>query len=204
MTIFDNVFGNWIQIIDNKNNLTIEDYGYNTGVVDGTTDNHCTDCVAINKCYFKNEKDKKPSRTYKMPHAYYLSQDTLPGLYHVGCHCEELSAELPNTDAIKLIVPSSKIDYMYSKKASWIKAMGYHEPDYETFTQMLLQKTKEAYFWGKYYIVDWTKYGCKINLKIDVSGINEKIGKTYKIITNYMVFPNGQLKMNTPIGGWQK
>lgn len=39
---------------------------------------------------------------------------------------------------------------------------------------------------------------------IDIPGANEKLGKTYKIESNYMIFPNGKLKMNTPIGGWQK
>ena len=32
----------------------------------------------------------------------------------------------------------------------------------------------------------------------------EKEGKIYKLKTNYMVFPNGKIKMNTPIGGWQE
>lgn len=32
----------------------------------------------------------------------------------------------------------------------------------------------------------------------------KKKGKNYKIETNYMIFPNWKLKMNTPIGGWQK
>ena len=37
-----------------------------------------------------------------------------------------------------------------------------------------------------------------------MSGANEKAGKTYAIKSNYMIFPNGKLKMNTPVGGWQK
>ncbi len=31
MSIFDNILGNWIQIIDEKNDLTIESYKYDTG-----------------------------------------------------------------------------------------------------------------------------------------------------------------------------
>ena len=60
------------------------------------------------------------------------------------------------------------------------------------------------YFYGNYYIENHTNYGCKINLKVDMPGINEKSGKIYNLKTNYMIFPNGKLKMNTPIGGWQK
>jgi hypothetical protein len=65
-------------------------------------------------------------------------------------------------------------------------------------------KQKKASFYGNYYIEDISKYGCKINLKITIPGNNEKQGKNYKIETNYMVFPHKKLKMNTPIGGWQK
>ena len=68
----------------------------------------------------------------------------------------------------------------------------------------MLTKTREAYFYGNYYIQSLTNYGCKINLQIDIPGINEKSGKVYKIETNYMIFPEGKIKMNTPIGGWQK
>ena len=82
--------------------------------------------------------------------------------------------------------------------------MGYYEKDNEIFVDRLLQKTKEAYFYGQYYIINHTNFGCKINLNIDIPGNNEKKDKTYKLTTNYMIFPNGKLKMNTPIGGWQK
>ena len=57
MNELDGVIGNWIQIIDDKNEITIEDYGYETGIIEGTTENHCVKCVAVNKCWFKNEKN---------------------------------------------------------------------------------------------------------------------------------------------------
>ena len=60
MSVFVNILGNWIQVVDNQNNITIEDYGYDTGVIEGTTKNHCVKCVAVNKCCFKNEENKKP------------------------------------------------------------------------------------------------------------------------------------------------
>ena len=39
MRVFDNYLGNWIQIIDNKNEITIEKYRFDTGIIEGTTDN---------------------------------------------------------------------------------------------------------------------------------------------------------------------
>jgi len=205
MDTFKNIIGNWIQVVDDQNNLTIEDYGYDTGVIEGTTDNHCVKCVAVNKCYFKNEKDKKPERfdTENIPILDLILKGLMPGLYHPNCHCKEIPTELLNFDDIRLIIPEGKIGYMFLKKGDWIRAMGYYEQDSNLFIQTLIQKSKEAYFLGNYYIVNHTKYGCKINLNIDIPGINEKNTKIYKIKTNYMIFPNGKLKMNTPIGGWQ-
>ncbi len=82
--------------------------------------------------------------------------------------------------------------------------MGYEESNFNEFVEILKQKTKEAYFYGNYYNVNHTKHGYKINLNIEIPGKNEKIGKVYKVKTNYMIFTNGKIKMNTPLGGWQK
>ena len=206
MNVFKNLLGNWIQIIDDQNEITIENYGYDTGIIEGTTANHCIKCVAVNKCWFKNEKNKKPERFNYTGIDFIdtIIKGLLPGLYHFRCHCKEISIQPTNFEEIELIVPNGKIPYLFKSKGDWVNAMGYHESDYNTFLNVLLNKTKQAYFYGKYYIENITKYGCKINLMIDIPGANEKLGKTYKIESNYMIFPNGKLKMNTPIGGWQK
>lgn len=90
MDIIKNYLGSWIRVDDNKNNITIENYGYDTGIIEGTTENHCVKCVALNKCYFKNEKNKKPE-----PMIYsnieilnFIFKGLFPGLYHINCHCK--------------------------------------------------------------------------------------------------------------------
>lgn len=62
MSVFENLLVNQVQIIDDRNETTIENYGYDTGIIEGTTANHCSKCVAVNKCWFKNEKFKKPEK----------------------------------------------------------------------------------------------------------------------------------------------
>lgn len=205
MSILKNVLENWIQIVDYENKTTIDDYGYDTGVIEGTTGNHCIKCVAVNQCYFKDEKSKKPEifDITGIKVLDILINGLTPGLYHPFCHCVETPTYIEQIDEICLIVPPSKIEYLFRKKLEWVKAMGYYENDRDMFVKMLLQKTKEAYFYGNYYIEGLSKYGCKINLKLTIPGYNNKKGKDYKIETNYMVFPNKKLKMNTPIGGWQ-
>ena len=205
MSIFDELFGNWIQIIDDQNDVTIDDYGYDTGVIEGTTENHCVKCVAVNKCWFKDEIDKKPKK-FDITGINLLDSivnGILPGLYHFRCHCNEIPVMPFSINQIQLIVPEGKIAYLFSSKMDWINAMGYHLDDFNYFVDVLLQNTKQSYYYGKYFVQDLTKYGCKINIMVEIPGINEKIGKIYKIKTNYMVFPYGKLKMNTPIGGWQ-
>ena len=46
----ERLFDNWIQVVDPLNNITIENYGYETGVIEGTTDNHCVKCTSANYC----------------------------------------------------------------------------------------------------------------------------------------------------------
>lgn len=58
MNVFKNIIGNWIQVSDKGTTLTIEDFGYNTGIIEGSTKNHCIKWVAVNQCCFKNEKRK--------------------------------------------------------------------------------------------------------------------------------------------------
>ncbi|MBQ8451753.1 MAG: hypothetical protein IJ538_03140 [Clostridia bacterium] len=100
-----------------------------------------------------------------------------------------------------MLVSEGKKNWLIKDKIDWIKSFGYH--DVNAFVNTLLHKTQEAYFYGNYIIVNHTKYGCKINLQVDIPGVNEKSGKIYKVKTNYMIFPNGKLKCNTLLGGWQ-
>lgn len=205
MSIFDKIFGNWIQIIDDKNDITIENYGYDTGIIEGTTKNHCIKCVSVNKCWFKDEENKKPEKFSSTNNELFnaLTKGIVPGLYHFRCHCKEVAIEPSSPESIKLIIPEGKIQYLFTKKKDWVEAMGYSE-EYDEFYTILCKKTKESYYYGKYYIENISNYGCKINIQVDMPGKNIKEGSLYKIESNYMVFPNGKLKLNTPIGGWQK
>ncbi|MCI6266233.1 MAG: hypothetical protein MR598_05240 [Erysipelotrichaceae bacterium] len=204
MSIFDDLLGNWIQIIDEQNEITIENYGYETGVIEGTTQNHCVKYVAVNNCWFKNEKGKKPEKfSYTGVNIVdTIAKGLFPGLYHYRCHCKEIPIEVVNIDNIKLIVPNGKIDWLFQDKSEWIKSMGY-EPN-DKFLKILYDKIKQAYFYGYYEIQNHTNFGVRIKLKVSIEGKGIKIGKTYNLKSSFMVFPNGKIKCNTLIGGWYK
>lgn len=204
MSVFDGIIGNWIQIQDEYNDWTIEDYAYATGVVDGTTDNHCVKCAAVNQCYFKNEKGKKPEKfDYVGVNLFNtIRKGLFPGLYHFRCHCEEIPVRIENVEDIELIIPLGKINWLFSDKSDWINSMDYDTND--DFLEILYKQIKQAYFYGCYEIQSHTKYGVKIKLKVDIEGKGIKAGKKYNLKASFMIFPNGKLKCNTLIGGWYK
>lgn len=204
MGVFDGLIGNWIQIVDEYNSLTVENYAYNTGITEGTTGNHCVKCVAVNQCYFKNEKGKKPEK-YDYTGINLvdtLIKGVLPGLYHYRCHCKETPANIENVNDIQLIIPEGKDAWLFFDKSDWIKSLGYEANN--DFLEVLYGKIKEAYFYGHYEIQNHTKYGVKIKLRIDIEGRGIKTGRIYHLKSSFMIFPNGKLKCNTLIGGWYK
>ena len=91
MIEFEKALGNWIQVFDDKNTITLDDYGYDTGIIKGTTENHCVKCVAVNQCWFKNEHGKKPeTMNYSLDNIVdCLSKGLTLGLYHYRCHCRK-------------------------------------------------------------------------------------------------------------------
>lgn len=208
MGVFDDILGDllanfseWIKIEDYQSKWTIEDFPYETGVDERKTKPHCWYCVAVNKCWFKNEERKKPKE---------LNSSTLSklsgnnGLYHKYCHCKKGAIDNPTMDDIKLIIPNGKIDkYLFVKKIEWVNYLGYSIEDKETFIKILFEKTKESFRNGNYYNENHTKYGFKININIEIPGGKLKENEIFKLTTNYMIFPNGRLKLNTPLGGWQ-
>ena len=68
----------------------------------------------------------------------------------------------------------------------------------------LIRAMKEAYVLGNYKRKAHDKYGFRINIQVEMPGVNEKAGKIFKFNSGFTIFPNGKLKMNTPFGGWTK
>ena len=91
MGIFDNYFGKWIKVLDYQNNITIENYGYDTGIIEGNTKNHCVKCVAVNQCWFKDEINKKPETLLQTGINILddIIEGLVPGLYHYRCHLKK-------------------------------------------------------------------------------------------------------------------
>ena len=208
MGMFDEVnkrFGKWIQVLDYKNDsVTIEDFDYALGVHGKITTKHCDKCVSINKCWFKDEKDKKPE-PYGVLGIKVLddfANAVTPGLYHFKCHCYESGIMTPSVEDIALVIPEGKDNWLFKDKQDWIKAMGYE--DNKKFLKILCEQVKQAYCAGDYRIVRHDNHGVKVNLFVNMDGDGIKSGRKYPIKSSFMIFPNGKLKCNTFVGGWYK
>ena len=207
MGLFDEVdkkFGKWIQVLDSDNtSVTIEDFEYRLGVQGLITLKHCDKCVAVNKCWFKDEKDKKPE-PYPILGIKVLddfANAVTPGLYHFKCHCYESDIITPSVEDIQLVVPEGKVGWLFKDKQDWIRSLGYDNND--EFLMVMYKLIKQAYCDGGYKIKNHDKHGVKIDLYLTLPGSGIKSGKTYPVKSGFMIFPNGKLKCNTILGGRQ-
>lgn len=207
MGLFDEVnkkFGKWIQVFDSDNtSVTIEDFDYELGVHGLVTLKHCDKCVSVNKCWFKDEKDKKPE-PYPILGIKVLddfANAVTPGLYHFKCHCIESGIMTPNVEDVKLIIPEGKEVWLFKDKQDWIRSLGYDNND--EFLKVIYKLIKQAYCDGDYKVKNHDKHGVKIDLYLTLPGAGIKSGKTYPVKSGFMIFPNGKLKCNTILGGRQ-
>ena len=192
-------FSTWIEIRDPKSTWTIEDFPYETGVDENITNPHCWKCVTVNHCWFKDEENKKPKEFDNSNYSLIQIPLSKRGLYHPNCHCKKNSLTAPTSEDIKPIIPPGKIDWFYNDKAGLAKAWGYGN-NKDQFKTNLEIATIEAYIKGKYIVHEHSRAGVNLTVFIEMPGINEKAGRFYKRITSYMVYPDGKLKNNTPIG----
>lgn len=198
----------WIQVNDNNTNWTIEDFSYETGIIEDLVKPHCVKCVAVNQCWFKNEEFKKPTHfnysEYSLEEIPFLKR----GLYHPNCHCKEVRLNSPKVEQIKIIELAKKMKYAIEDKLGLFESFGYSKKDENEICVIIEKLSKQGYHLGQYEKVitpqDKIKYGFKINIPIDFPGKNEKYGKTYQLKSCYVIFPKVKLKNNTPIGGWTK
>ncbi|MDE6471907.1 MAG: hypothetical protein K2L52_02645 [Clostridia bacterium] len=192
----------WIKVVDELNNVVIDDFDYESGIQGPITQKHCVKCIAVNQCWFANEKNKKPdTMEYSIEQVLNDSKNKI-GLYHYNCHCKEIKIPTPNESDIELICPKGKEEWLFKDKSEWIRALG-HEPD-EKFLEYLKNKIIENYCLGQYAILGITNYGVAINVFVDIEGGGVKSNKIYRVRSGWMVFSNGKLKCNTFIGGKAK
>ncbi len=152
------------------------------------TDNHCEKCLKLDGCVFAN--DKAP-----------------PCPHHPFCHCllEPISyAEvLLNARAVSSI--NKFVNYLFSSeynkkngKKSLFESWGYTVEDSEFLRKESEIQGLEKYLNGDYTLGKLDKYGQRINIRVSIP--RRDTGETVSFITGWMVYPNGEISLNTPYG----
>lgn len=194
-------FTSWFQVVDYNNTNTIEDFSFRDGVPKEGVAGHCQKCITINKCYFKDEKNKKPE---EFDYSNRLVLPMFRGLYHPFCECIKLGQSHIQEKDIEIILTNDKMDYLYKDKQGLIEAWGYKEEDKEELKQIIINQAKSCYAKGNYLIRLHDKYGVHITVFLEIPGKRTKLGKFYKRMSGFMIYPNKKLKNITPIGGIYK
>lgn len=210
MNVFENSrekamlqLSDWFQVVDEKSQWTIESFAkskYNEELIKP----HCLTCTLVNHCWFKDEENKKPDEfDYSKFPDYPIEKR---GLYHPNCHDKKIPIAAPNPNKITVFDLERRMDYLFEDKRDWLNSWGYIEEDKKELFQLLERLSKEAYSQGNYKnnppAEEYKKkYGFRIRLNLPLPGKREKLGRIYQITSSYIVYPNGKLKNNTPIGG---
>ncbi len=194
----------WIKIYDPKNQWTIESFA-KANYDETKIKPHCVECTIVNQCWFKDEENKKPEEfDYSK---YSVSEIPLEkrGLYHPNCHDRKQKIQSPRPSEIYIFDLERRMDYLFDKKRDWLKTMGYTSEDKQEVFQILERLSMESYCKGEYINnppeESKKKYGFRIRIKISFPGKREMFGRVFPLTSSYIVYPNGKLKNNTPIGG---
>ncbi len=148
---------------------------------DGIT-HTCALCVALNRTVFKN--------------------DNKPDYYHPFCKCEQKPTAPPEPT---LDFPMRKIkDYLFVKKEELMRSMGYLPEDADEVYALLGEGAKKEYAEGNYKLGFFNEHGQRISITLRMKGKRDKLGKSFDVVTGWMVYPYGKLHNNTPISGWAK
>lgn len=190
----------WIQVCDPNNGLTIEDFK-DIGVDESKTNGHCWKCVTVNRCWFKNEENKKPKHfDYSL---YSLSKIPLikRGLYHPNCHDKEKSINVPKLSQIKVLELRKNFNDFFKRKKNILYSIGYTYKDEKEIIDFIENEVKNKYRFGDYYIYKHWQHGFQINIIITIKGKNEFRNIIHSFKSGYIVYPNGQLKIATIFAG---
>ena len=150
---------------------------------------HCPECLMLDGCWFAG--DAHP-----------------PCPHHPFCHCT-----LEPIDHAFVLVNAaahseySKFDpylfdpenfYKHGKNKAF-ESWGYTIADSEWLKDEIERQATDKYALGDYSLSVLDRYGQRINIRVEIPRKNgtEKVS----FITGWTVYPNGQLKLNTPYGG---
>ncbi len=80
-----------------------------------------------------------------------------------------------------------------------LESWGYNITDSKYLQKETEKQALEKYISGDYKLGLLNKYGQHINIRIHIP--RKDTGETVSFITGWMVYPTGEIRLNTPYGG---
>lgn len=166
-----------------------ENYDWVKWVHRNLSENHCSECLRLDGCFFKAEKHP--------PHP-----------HHPSCHCilENISQSKVKANASAYAAYQKFDPYLFNTKGkekhnkeklfySW----GYDVNDSNYLKKQIEKQGLEKYLSGDYKLGVLNNYGQRISIRIEIP--NKITNENVSFIVGFMVYPNGKLKLTTPYGG---
>ena len=162
---------------------------WNKWVHRNLSDNHCSECLMLDGCWFEKEK------TPKHPH-------------HLFCHCA--LDNLPYSDVLNNATAQSaysKYDpYLFDTNGEYghgkdelFKSLGFSVEDSEYLKSEIEKQGLEKYISGEYILGKLNDKGQRISITIGIERKDKNGVATFE--SGWMVYPNGNIKLTTPYGG---
>jgi len=151
---------------------------------------HCEVCLKLDKCWFTDE-----------------TKPLLP--QHPHCHCvvEVISPDKVRNEARSECDIRKFNAYIFNPeyddgKMELFESWGYDILDSEMLQKEYEHQALEKYIKGEYTLGKLDKEGQRISISIELSNKNKDIIVT--AISGWMVYPEGKIRLNTPLAGGKK
>ena len=139
----------------------------------------CWKCVALNRTVFRRKK--------------------LPDFFHDKCKCKH---QILENIKISTIFPIKKIiNYLFAdnNKQAMMRSMGYVIDDSELIYTLIDDTVKEKFNSGDFELKSLDKHGQHITIRLMLDGARDHIGKKYACHIGCVVWPNGQIRIASPL-----
>ena len=139
----------------------------------------CWKCVALNRTVFRRKK--------------------LPKVFHQHCKCQH---QVLGDVRIRTLFPMEKITkylFVNQDKKAMMRSMGYTIDDAEFVYNLIDNLVKQKFVANEFEINYLNTHGQHITIRLMLDGARDHIGKKYACHIGCVVWPNGQIKVATPL-----
>lgn len=178
--ILKNLFGiNGNGWVIRKNASTENIETYNGEAHEDETSRTCALCVALNDTIFRN--------------------DNKPDYYHLHCKCKNISTTLSEPTLLFSMKKITNYLFIDENKSKMMKSMGYNPSDYQELYDKISENVKKNFVDGNYKLKTLNINGQKFEINYIITGKNEHIAEVFNCHTGCVAWPNGKIKIATPI-----